>query len=202
MADRRTEILDTALRVLAEHGMRGLTHRAVDAQAGIATGSTSYYFRSRSALVAGCVERLLALDLAVEAAAVSAVGGDARALVDVLVDVGVAMATTQRHRTLARYELSLAAVRDPQLRPGLVRAGDTIRAFGADALRALGASEADRSAEELAAALDGLVFTALVRGPHEPAALAAALGPPLERAVRAQPGVAAPGDVARRTGPP
>ena len=55
MADRRTEILDAALRVLAEHGMRGLTHRAVDAAAGIAPGSTSYYFRSRSALVEGCV---------------------------------------------------------------------------------------------------------------------------------------------------
>ena len=53
MADRRTEILDAALRVLAEHGMRGLTHRAVDEAAGIPPGSTSYYFRSRSALVDG-----------------------------------------------------------------------------------------------------------------------------------------------------
>lgn len=189
MADRRTEILDGALRVLAEHGMRGLTHRAVDAAADIPTGSTSYYFRSRSALVAGCVERLLEIDLAVEAAAVAAVGDDVRELVDVLVDVGVAMATVQRHRTMARYELSLAAVRDAELRAGLVRAGDAIRVFGAAALGALGATDAQRCAEELAATLDGLVFAALVRGPHEPSALAAALRPALERAVRAQPGV-------------
>jgi DNA-binding transcriptional regulator YbjK len=199
MADRRTEILDGALRVLAEQGMRGLTHRAVDVAAGIPQGSTSYYFRSRSALVAGCVERILELDFAVEGPLVSAVGRDVRALVDVLVRVAVAFVTTERHRTVARYELSLAAMRDPQLRATLMRAGDTVRAFGADMLRALGATDAARSAEELAATLDGLMFTALVRGPHDPAALAAALGPPLERAVRAQPGIALPRDVAQDT---
>ena len=62
--DRRTAILDGALAVLAEQGMRGLTHRAVDAAAGLPPGSTSYYFRSRAALVAGCVQRLLERDLA------------------------------------------------------------------------------------------------------------------------------------------
>ena len=128
MADRRTEILDAALRVLAEQGMRGLTHRAVDAAAGIAAGSTSYYFRSRSALVAGCVARLVELDQAVEVPemAAAAPGG----LVDALVAVTVAMATTGRHRTLARYELSLAGVREPGLRAALVEGGDVIRRAG------------------------------------------------------------------------
>ncbi|TQM13800.1 TetR/AcrR family transcriptional regulator [Pseudonocardia kunmingensis] len=188
MTDRRTEILDAALHVLAEHGMRGLTHRAVDAAAGIATGSTSYYFRSRSALVTGCVERLLEVDLEVESTATAA-ADDAAGLVDVLVAVGVALATTERHRTLARYELSLAAVRDPELRAGMVRAGDVIRARGAAALGAIGAVEPGRAAEQLMAVLDGLVLTALVRGPREPAALAAALRPTLERVVRGEPGV-------------
>jgi DNA-binding transcriptional regulator YbjK len=197
--NRRTEILDGALHVLAEHGMRGLTHRAVDATAGIPQGSTSYYFRSRSALVAGCVERILELDFAIEVPAMSAVGTDVRALVDVLVDVGVSLVTTQRYRTLARYELSLAAVRDPQLRATLVRAGDTLRAFGADVLRALGATDARRSSEELTATLDGMVFTALVRGPDEPAALATVLRPALDRALRTQPGVGLAQDVAQDT---
>jgi DNA-binding transcriptional regulator YbjK len=199
VTDRRTEILDGALLVLAEHGMRGLTHRAVDAAAGIPTGSTSYYFRSRSALVAGCVDRLLEIDLAVVGAAVE---GDLDGLVDVLVGVGVAMATGRRHRTLARYELSLAAVRDPELRARLVRAGDTIRAHGAAALRALGATDADRSAEQVVATLDGLVLTALVRGPYEPDGLAAVLRPALARAVRAQPGIGRTAGVARDTGEP
>src|SRR5918997_4129958 len=106
MADRRSEILDGALHVLAEHGMRGLTHRAVDAAAGIPLGSTSYYFRSRSALTEGCVERLLELDLAVEAAAIPAVDLDVRVLADAIVDVAVGMVTTHRYRTVARYEFT------------------------------------------------------------------------------------------------
>ncbi|GAA5115870.1 TetR/AcrR family transcriptional regulator [Pseudonocardia adelaidensis] len=199
MGDRRTEILDGALRVLAEQGMRGLTHRAVDAVAGIPQGSTSYYFRSRSALVMGCVERMLELDLAIEAPAVCAVRNDHRALVDVLVDTVVSLVTTQRYRTLARYELSLAAMRDPQLRAALVCAGDTVRAFGAQMLRDLGVADAARSAEELLAMLDGLLFTMLVRGPQEPAAIAEALGPSVERAVRAQLGVSGTRTVAQGT---
>ena len=182
MADRRTEILDAALRVLAEHGMRGLTHRAVDAAAGIAPGSTSYYFRSRSALVTGCVDRLLELDRAVEVPEIAAAAP--ADLVDALVAVTVAMATTGRHRTLARYELSVAGAREPALRAALVVGGDAIRAFAARTLAAEGAADPAAAADEIAALLDGLVFTALVRGPHDPAALAAWVRPPLERALR------------------
>ena len=179
MPDRRTVILDAALRVLAEHGMRGLTHRAVDAAAEIAPGSTSYYFRSRSALVEGCVTRLVEVD---ESTAVPA--ASSMTLVDAVVGVAVAMATTGRYRTLARYELSLAAVREPGLRTALVAGGDTIRALAARALAAAGAADPAAAAAELAALLDGLVFTALVRGPHDPSALAAWVRPPLESAVQ------------------
>jgi DNA-binding transcriptional regulator YbjK len=188
MSDRRTVILDAALRVLAEHGMRGLTHRAVDAAAEIAPGSTSYYFRSRSALVEGCVTRLVEIDESEVPAVESA------DLVDVAVAVAVAMATTGRWRTLARYELTLVAAREPHLRTALVAGGDAIRALAARALAAAGAGDPPTAAAELAALLDGLVFTALVRGPHDPAALAAWVRPPIEHALHAQIGRA-------RTGP-
>lgn len=182
MTARRAAILDAALRVLADSGMRGLTHRAVDAAADLSPGSTSYYFRSRSALVEGCLERLLELDLANEVPAVRAAGPGA--LADALAAVVVAMATGQRHRTLARYELSLAAVREPDLRAALTTGGDTIRRLSAASLAAAGAGDPVAAAEELAALLDGLAFTALVRGPHEPSALAAWARPPIERALR------------------
>src|SRR5215218_9508203 len=180
---RRAEILDGALSVLAGQGMRGLTHRAVDAAAELPAGSTSYYFRSRAALVAGCVQRLLERDLeadvpAAEAAVPDATGpgpGDdpGAALAAALTAIGVRMATTERTRTLARYELSLAAVRDPALRAELVRGGDTIRRRGAALLARAGAADPDAAAAEVAAVLDGLVYTALVRGPADPDALAA-----------------------------
>ncbi|MDX6764908.1 TetR family transcriptional regulator, partial [Streptomyces sp. F8] len=63
-ADRRTLIADTAIGLVAAAGLRGLTHRAVDAAAGLPAGSTSYYFRTRTALIAACYQRLAELDLA------------------------------------------------------------------------------------------------------------------------------------------
>ena len=183
MADRRTEILDAALRVLADHGMRGLTHRAVDAAAGIAPGSTSYYFRSRSALVAGCVDAA-----AGDRPGGGVAGGGGRA----------AHGPRRRARRGGGGDGDDRAA--PHARPlraqprGRARAaacarrssagGDTIRALAARTLAAAGAADPAAAAAELAALLDGLVFTALVRGPHDPAALAAWVRPPLERALR------------------
>ncbi|MER7764590.1 TetR family transcriptional regulator [Streptomyces sp. NPDC097619] len=62
-ADRRTLIADTAIALVAATGLRGLTHRAVDSAAGLSPGSTSYYFRTRTALIGACYDRLAALDL-------------------------------------------------------------------------------------------------------------------------------------------
>lgn len=61
MEDRRILIADTAIAVIADVGVRGLTHRAVDAAASLATGSTSYYARSKAQLVSLTVERLASL---------------------------------------------------------------------------------------------------------------------------------------------
>jgi len=55
---RRRIIADAGLAVLAREGSRGLTHRAVDLAAGVPTGTTSNYFRSRGALIEGLVERI------------------------------------------------------------------------------------------------------------------------------------------------
>lgn len=55
---RRRIIADAGLSVLARDGGRGLTHRAVDVEARVPTGTTSNYFRSRDALIEGLVERI------------------------------------------------------------------------------------------------------------------------------------------------
>ncbi|MET9496311.1 TetR family transcriptional regulator [Streptomyces sp. NPDC006552] len=48
---RRTALLDAAIEVLAREGSRGLTLRAVDAQAGLPIGTCSNYFRNRDELL-------------------------------------------------------------------------------------------------------------------------------------------------------
>src|SRR4051794_38005565 len=97
MADRRTGILDAALSVLADDGMRALTHRAVDAAAGIAPGSTSYYFRTRAALVAGCIDRLVEIDRGLTTPPVAVSAGVAGFL-DLVVAAAEVMAGPERTR--------------------------------------------------------------------------------------------------------
>ena len=47
---RRAQLADAGIRILAREGARGLTHRAVDAEAGVPTGTASNYFRTREAI--------------------------------------------------------------------------------------------------------------------------------------------------------
>lgn len=64
MTDRRQVLLDAAISVLGNRGLRQLTHRTVDAEAGLPTGATSNVFRTREALVEGVLERLQELEKA------------------------------------------------------------------------------------------------------------------------------------------
>ena len=50
--------------MLAEQGSRGLSHPRVDRQAGVPDGTTSYYYRTRAALLRGVAERVAELDTA------------------------------------------------------------------------------------------------------------------------------------------
>jgi len=57
--ERRHRLADAGLQVLATAGARGLTHRAVDAEADLPTGTCSNYFRSRDELLNGLAVRVL-----------------------------------------------------------------------------------------------------------------------------------------------
>src|SRR5687768_11877636 len=61
---RRDRLADAAIEVLARLGARGLTHRAVDAEAGEPPGTTSRYFRTREALMSGVAQRIRQLHFA------------------------------------------------------------------------------------------------------------------------------------------
>ena len=50
--------MDAATKVVADQGLRGLTHRAVDREAGLSEGSCSAYYRTRQALQLGLAEHV------------------------------------------------------------------------------------------------------------------------------------------------
>jgi AcrR family transcriptional regulator len=62
--ERFAALTDAAITLIAELGMRGLTHRAVDARAGLPAGTTSAYLRTRKALIEAVVQRIADLDTA------------------------------------------------------------------------------------------------------------------------------------------
>ncbi|MGW1177879.1 TetR/AcrR family transcriptional regulator [Kitasatospora sp. NPDC002543] len=56
---RPTLIADAAIALIAERGLRGLTHRAVDEEAGLPAGSTSNLARTRAALLELALTRIV-----------------------------------------------------------------------------------------------------------------------------------------------
>jgi len=154
-SDRQARIADAALCLLAREGAKGLTHRAVDAELKLPAGSTSYYCRTRAALLLTAAQRLLALD----AADAEQISSDAAGLSSLL---GRWLSQEGRTRSLARMELLLAAAREP----GLDFMVDARQQFIAHAQQALGGPAHSRHtrALSLVALMDGLTLHGLVTG--------------------------------------
>ncbi len=114
-----TLIADAAITLLGELGARGLTHRAVDAQAGLPLGSTSAYCRSRIDLLSVALKRHAELDLAdldEDAQGWMAAPGGLDAFVSALVArIQTWLLPQHRTRLVARFELFLIASRTPEL---------------------------------------------------------------------------------------
>lgn len=117
--DRKTVIADAAIALLGSVGAKGLTHRAVDAEAGLPAGSTSFYCRTRQELLTLTLLRHAALDMAdLQADAQRMAQAEWRAgdLVDRLAErVADWLSPAKRARLVARFELFMMASRDPEL---------------------------------------------------------------------------------------
>ncbi len=112
---RRRELCDAAIQVLAEEGSRGLTHQQVDRAAEVPDGTTSYYYRTRAALLRGVGRRVAEIDTAnlrsvTDATTTSASPFGRLAQLTVMQADGFGLLLNR-----ARLELLLAAARDPAL---------------------------------------------------------------------------------------
>ena len=115
LSPRRQLLVDAAIEVVAAHGLRGLTHRAVDREAGLPEGSCSAYLRTRHAMITalgGYVASRLTAD----------VRGLSEELAQCPGDHEGAVARTSalflrwldaRELLVAKLELTMEATRDP-----------------------------------------------------------------------------------------
>ncbi|WP_406003652.1 TetR/AcrR family transcriptional regulator [Streptomyces sp. NBC_00829] len=127
---RRAALVDAAIEVLAREGARGLTFRAVDAEAQVPTGTASNYFAARDDLLTQAggriYERMRPDDATMEA---MLTGPATRARTAELVREVVDRVSAFSTGYLALLELRLEATRRPALRAVLTaRVGEDVEA--------------------------------------------------------------------------
>lgn len=168
LSPRRRVLLDAALQVLATQGLRGLTHRAVDRQAGLPEGSCSAYLRTRKALLTA-LAAYVAADLAADVAGLAAELAELPEQVD---DVDAHVAATGRlflgwldhpELLLARQELAVEAARDADLAQVLGAARAALVEVVDGILCARGKNSGPERAEWLVASVDGILLAALLK---------------------------------------
>ncbi|MFM9367181.1 TetR/AcrR family transcriptional regulator [Streptomyces sp. Da 82-17] len=155
--ERRQRIIDAAIRVVGAKGIAGLSHRSVAAEADVPLGSTTYHFKTLDDLM------VAALRQANEgfAKVVREHGG---ALADPEADLAAELARLtgewldgDRPGVELEYELYLAALRRPALRP--------VAAEWCDEVAELIARRTDPvTARATAALIDGICLQVLLTG--------------------------------------
>jgi DNA-binding transcriptional regulator YbjK len=161
---RRNELTDAAIEIVARSGLHGLSHRAVDEQAQVPRGTTSNYFRSREALVAATVERIVHLHFALIAELRAQYGekSDTVSVIDLLGDVVDHALTHFPGRYLAFFEVSLESTRRPELRREIDRLADEAMKLTREAHRGNTGEPSRQDIELLNAFYNGVLFTSLV----------------------------------------
>ncbi|GAA3760128.1 TetR family transcriptional regulator [Microbacterium kribbense] len=176
MGTTRDRALAAAVRLVGEQGVRSLTHVRVDAAAGLAKGSTSNWFRTRDALVAGVVVWIAEQERA-ELSAAMAPARTAAEIVDIL--AGLVDDATGRHavRTRARYALFFETTAAPGAQAPMRTQRSMFEEWTRDLLAALGAPDPDTAARTVLAVCAGIIVNRLTVAPGIP------VRPTLERAV-------------------
>ncbi|MCE0538752.1 TetR family transcriptional regulator [Kineosporia rhizophila] len=168
MPSRREELLDAAIEVLGGQGVRGLTHRAVDAAAGTPAGATANYFKTRESLLGAIAERFAERD----AQAWEAIAG----LIRPTTSAELAAALTayvqralgpDRAVTVARFGLFVEAALRPDLQERLAGPSRELRQWATEWLSGIGSAEPAAECNALMDYLDGLMLHHLAFPPLE-----------------------------------
>ena len=174
--ERRSAILDTAIDIVVDVGIGGLTHRQVDDRAGLPAGTTSNYFRTRLALLEATAAHVVDLHWRHVEVLQSALpspmnrGGVAVLMTRMVADPDEA----SKRRTLARFEFFIEATRRPELRPFIYELQHAAMKTAGLILGSAGIDASPEQVDELTRLLNGLTFSNLtIDQPdgHDPAGL-------------------------------
>ncbi|MGO1167582.1 MAG: TetR/AcrR family transcriptional regulator [Janibacter sp.] len=167
LSPRMQLILESAKRVVAAGGMRGLTHRAVDAEAQLPQGSTSGYLRTRLALVTALAEFIAAglIDSVEELAGRQQAGESDETVVEHALDLFAGW-LREPDALLAKAELAQEATRQPEIAAAMEPARARIEGIVRQILILAEVDDTDdvaTSAQAIIAAMEGVLTSALTR---------------------------------------
>ncbi len=164
--DRRAEIADAGIRIIASRGVRALTHRAIDTEVGLSAGSTSYYARTRRDLIVLIVGRLATRTTA-DMSAVQWPEFLTVSTAATLVARAIGATLQREEEHVARIalhieyrhddEIRALLAGDPPVQPRLVAAAERCLQF-------LGVDDAAEAAADLVGLVDGLLMRRIIRG--------------------------------------
>ncbi len=170
VAERREELVEAAVTVVAQEGLANATTRRITEHAGVALGAFHYAFDSKAHLVAEVMRRISTHLEEVVAGSVDGETDDLEQAAQQLVSGYLASVDDAPEVHLAHLELAVHALRDPDLRDLATEHQRRRIAAAAEALRpAAGRGETgetgglslDDVAGYLLASLDGMVLHGL-----------------------------------------
>ena len=165
-SERRTQILDTAIDILCDDGVGGLTHRQVDSRAELPAGTTSNYFRTRQALLEATAARTVDLHWQRAEGLQSAIGPLSRDGLRAFLIRMLEPEDQYRRWTLARFELFMESTRREELRPLMKELQAAAVKTATLIVEAAGFTPTAERMDELSRLLNGFVFSNLTIAPE------------------------------------
>ena len=165
---RRRQISRAALDVLGREGSKGLTHRAVDGAAGVPPGTTSNFFRTRSALLGAALNQHVELDTPPSSGLADIEDlklDDDQAKQLILAAIDHLLRPDARHLVAARYELVLESTRRSDLHEEFATARERFVGLSEALLGARGCERPREHAIQLTAVVDGVLLDQLLSAP-------------------------------------
>jgi DNA-binding transcriptional regulator YbjK len=157
--ERRRQIIEATIRLVAREGTGGLTHRKVAREAGVPLAATTYYFDSKEALLQETLVSVAEEEIArLQSLTASAKSGPEtiRWLLDAFVGEDSPNSEAGARTQLAQYELFLEAARRPKIRAVAREWTGAYLAVAEMALAGAGSEKPAVDARILVAMLDGL----------------------------------------------
>ena len=172
VGERREQLVDAAIEVLAAEGLTGTTTRAITDQAGLALGAFHYAFESKDALLRAVLDRR-AEEMETALTTATRDISSVQEVVDRLAEVAWTIVQGRRDLEIAIYELTLHALRNPELAEVAAGKYDRYVEVVREAISGVVDLPDDHAAEEIArflvATFDGLMLQDLIHGDPEAA---------------------------------